>query len=238
MAMSQPSSSQPLTESPFSQGDQALHGLDLDDFFQNEPNLVQVFDFDYDSIIKFQSEAQQAGLCALPCSLVTCWPLWLKKSIEWDTRSQHVCLTADGIRYVKDRRKALCGLACQDRGKFSKTVPYDKITDCDVQEPAGNACCCCVENILSTVHVDTASSGGGDVARHELALSGLRKPLEFKEAVWAMKRRMGTPVAEVRNAQGVAVAPGQVEMSMMSTKLLGEIRDEVRELKEIMKQQK
>ena len=37
-------------------------------------------------------------------------------------------------RYVKERRKTCCGLPCTDKGRESKTVPYDKITDCDVQE--------------------------------------------------------------------------------------------------------
>ena len=37
-------------------------------------------------------------------------------------------------RYVKEKRKSCCGLPCTDRGRESKTVPYDKITDCDVQE--------------------------------------------------------------------------------------------------------
>ena len=37
-------------------------------------------------------------------------------------------------RYVKEKRKSCCGLPCTDRGRESKTVPYDKFTDCDVQE--------------------------------------------------------------------------------------------------------
>ena len=38
-------------------------------------------------------------------------------------------------RYVKEKRKTCCGLPCTDKGRESKTVPYDKITDCDVQDP-------------------------------------------------------------------------------------------------------
>ena len=42
---------------------------------------------------------------------------------------------------------------CQDVGKVSKTVPFDKITDCDVEEPAGASgpCCCLVQNVLVSV---------------------------------------------------------------------------------------
>jgi len=65
-------------------------------------------------------------------------------------------------------------------------VPFDKLTDCDVEEPAGTACCCCVQNVLTKVHVDTASSGsvGESGARmHELTLVGLKEPHEFKKKV-------------------------------------------------------
>merc|ERR1719414_540784 len=104
----------------------------------------------------------------------------------------HVALTVDGIKYVHDKRKSLCGLHFTDLGRESKTVPYDKITDCDVQEPAGTACCCCVQRLLSTLSIDTASSGNvGKEGRpqHELTLIGLKFPHEFKQAVWGMKRQ-------------------------------------------------
>merc|ERR1712232_1477947 len=72
-----------------------------------------------------------------------------------------------------------------DQGKCSKTVPFDKITDCDIEEPAGNSCFC-VPNILFTVNIDTASSG--TEGRKELKLAGLKDPHSFKKLVWAMKR--------------------------------------------------
>merc|ERR1712232_577883 len=72
-----------------------------------------------------------------------------------------------------------------DQGKCSKTVPFDKITDCDIEEPAGNSCFC-VPNILFTVNIDTASSG--TEGKKELKLAGLKDPHSFKKLVWAMKR--------------------------------------------------
>jgi hypothetical protein len=75
-------------------------------------------------------------------------------------------------------------------GKTSKTVPFDKITDCDIEEPAGAACCGLVPNVLYAVHVDTASSKGG----HELSILGLKEPRAFKELVWAMKRGGAMPM--------------------------------------------
>eukprot|EP00913_Durusdinium_trenchii_P029232 g27401.t1 len=160
-----------------------------DTYFQNEPNLIAPFDFDY-----------------------------APQNVEWDTRSQHVALTIDGIRFVKERRKTCCGLSCTDQGRESKTVPYDKITDCDVQEPAGTACCCCIERVLSTVNVDTASSGPTDGGvRHELVLHGLVDAHAFKHSVWAMKRRLAGTTGAVQTSMPVS-SPVQLEMQRMAPK--------------------
>ena len=93
-------------------------------------------------------------------TLFACYTCFYQQQINWDVYSQHDAITRDGIKFVKDRRKTGCGLSCTDAGKSSKTVPFDKLTDCDVTEPAG-ATCCCIENVLSVVTVDTASSGEG-----------------------------------------------------------------------------
>jgi hypothetical protein len=206
-----------------------------DEFFGGDTGLVSVFDFDYDLIIDFKTQLQTAQLvfCPFiwPFACIACYPCFLKKNVEWDARAQHVALTVDGIRYVKDKRKSLCGFSCTDKGRESKTVPYDKITDCDVQEPAGTACCCCIPNVLSKVHVDTASSGktGEGQVSHELSLEGLRHHNEFKQAVWAMKRGEAPANASVPMAgvSGQMSAPSQAQMN---TTLLTEIRDELRSL--------
>jgi len=160
-----------------------------------DPDVIAVFDFDYEKIESFNKEVQWTAMCCFPPALLLsapcCTPCFLAQNVEWSTRAQHLAITVDGIKFVKDKRKTLCGLQCSDAGKESKTVPFDKLTDCDVTEPAGNACVCCIENILYTVNVDTASSGQVSpegVVRHELSLVGLKRPLEFKRAVWAMKR--------------------------------------------------
>merc|ERR1711991_832602 len=91
--------------------------------------------------------------------------------------------------------------------------PFDKITDCDIEEPAGNSgCCWLVENTVSVVNVDTASSGGTDpnqgIKKHELQIRGLVDPHAFKKLVWKMKREgHGTP------SQQQFVAPANVKMS-------------------------
>ena len=114
---------------------------------------------------------------------------------------------------------------------------------------------CCVPNVLYTVNVDTASSGGTNengVVTHELSLAGLMRPLEFKKAVWAMKR--GTlpagldpahrAVAErklhqaTRIASSAPVAAGTMDrgggLHESSIPLLIEIRDELKTLNQTM----
>jgi len=127
---------------------------------------------------------------AVPCFLPN-WYLCLKANLRDSIRAHHVAITRDGIKFVVDKHKTGCRLECQEKGKVSKTVPFDKITDCDVEEPAGASgpCCCLVPNVLSYVNVDTASSPPGG---HELHMAGLKDPNQFKKDVWAMKR--GEPV--------------------------------------------
>lgn len=67
----------------------------------------------------------------------------------------------------------------------------DKITDCDVQEPAGAETLCCIKRVLHTVQVDTASGARGAGGGHELVIVGLEAPYTFKRDVWAMKRGDG-----------------------------------------------
>merc|ERR1711976_900066 len=164
-------------------------------------------------------------------------PCYLRRNVEWSTRAQHVAITQDGIKFVRDRRPTCWGLPCTDKGKTSKTIPFDKITDCDVAEPAGNTCFC-VANILSTVHVDTASSGND--GRKELSLAGLKDPHAFKKAVWAMKRlqqQNPSPSPFSRNTMGRGDAGSGTESSEAVTLLLREIRDELRTNNELLQKQ-
>merc|ERR1719421_2597890 len=132
--------------------------------------------------------AWPALICTVP--IYCCFQ---KQNVRDQSYAQHLAITQDGIRYVVDKHKTACRLDCQDVGKVSKTVPYDKMTDCDIEEPAGSTgpCCYLVPRVLHTVHVDTASSGAvveGAGVTHELTIRGLVNPEGFKRDVWAMKR--------------------------------------------------
>jgi len=203
-----------------------------DQFFNGDEGLVSVWDFDYDTIIDFNTQLQWATLLTTPpmwISCLCCYPCFLRKNVEWSSRARHIALTVDGIRYVTEKHPSMCGLSFTDRGKESKTVPYDKITDCDVQEPAGTACCCFIPNVLTHVHLDTASSGGGE---HELVVQGLKYANDFKQAVWEMKRSDLPKMS----ASGVGQrAPVQVQMQQ--TELLTDIRDLLLQLNENLQNQ-
>jgi len=201
-----------------------------DSYFEDEDDgdVIAVFDFDYDNMEKFYTYMGWATLAStclytpfFMASLIGLVPCYLRQNVRWSTRSKHVAITQDGIRFVQERRPCCWGLPCSDKGKSSKTVPFDKITDCDIEEPAGNSCLC-VPNILCTVNVDTASSG--TEGRKELKLTGLKDPHSFKKLVWAMKRSQQGSVPASTN---MVADRGDASSEEVSS-LLIEIRDELR----------
>jgi len=217
-----------------------------DTFFHNEEGHIATFDFDYPLIESFQTKVALASMAFAPVlifgSIFACYPCLYKQQVQWDTYAKHVAVTQDGIKFVHDKRKTCCGLDCTDAGKISKTVPFDKITDCDITEPAG-ATCFCVDNVLSVVNIDTASGGGGgDGPSHELILQGLKEPYNFKKLVWAMKRATaqgGISKLPTTSAPPVAQsAMNRGESNEDTNAILRDIRSELRELNANIKNQR
>ena len=101
-----------------------------DTFFSDneEAGVVAVFDFDYDKIEAFSEKVGWAMMLVPPVlvgSILTLTPCFLRQRISWDARAQHVCVTHDGIKYVRDKRSTCFGCACTDQGKLSKVRPSD-----------------------------------------------------------------------------------------------------------------
>jgi len=227
----------------------ANEGLKWDDtFFNDSEGIVAVFDFDYDKVIGFDWEVTKTLWCICPQIFIIgslcLQPCFAYQNIEWTNRAQHVAVHQDGIKYVTDKRKGLCGLSCSDVGKSSKTVPFDKLTDCDVQEPAGTAIFCCVPNVLTTVTVDTASSGQVTEAgvRHELQLRGLKDPHAFKKCVWDCKRGNvnfggGDGISAVVSSMTMDGRSGKDDGSSVPL-LLSDIRDELRAQTKLLSERK
>mmetsp|Transcript_28406 Transcript_28406/g.40187 ORF Transcript_28406/g.40187 Transcript_28406/m.40187 type:complete len:310 (-) Transcript_28406:70-999(-) len=247
-----------------------------DNFFDNSDptmdGIVAVFDFDYEQMRRFKTQVAiiNQACCFVSCSAysylaggpigiagfsaiygLTLTPCLLAKQIRWEVYASHVAITRDGIRFVKDKRKGCWGLSMCDKGKHSKTIPFDKITDCDIVEPAGNECLC-IPRVLMVVNVDTASSGSEN-KRHELRISGLKEPHKFKALVWAMKRRAegrnnngstyhAPQVMEMveRCAKDESMTPAQMKSEDASgiSELLKDIRSELRENNDLLRKMK
>ncbi|KAL3945107.1 MAG: hypothetical protein SGBAC_000836 [Bacillariaceae sp.] len=238
-----------------------------DDFFDDD-DVIAVFDFDYDKMITFQTPLAAVGqfffwgpLCLYfglilgllgliivaglyVFSLAACF---LKSQVRWRAEANHVAITRDGIRFVQDRQKTCWGLPMCDKGKHSKTVPFDKITDCDINEPAGNAFLI-FPRILYTVNVDTASSGS-ESNLHELVITGLKDPNRFKALVWAMKRNLHQLPTQVyqppkqKSSQLELSDLAQLKKSASSSSqssggvrgILRDIRDELRQNNQLLR---
>jgi hypothetical protein len=98
-----------------------------DTFFGDEDDVIAVFDFDYDAMENFYTSVGWAmigsALLYPPVfltSLVGLAPC-LRSNVRWSTQAQHVAITRDGIRFVRDKRKSCWGMRCSDQGKSSKT---------------------------------------------------------------------------------------------------------------------
>jgi hypothetical protein len=100
-----------------------------DTFFEDDDDIVAVFDLDYDAMESFYTSL---GWVGIGLSLLLYPPLWalaaltmtpcyLRTNVQWAVRSKHVAITRDGIKFVTDRRSCGWGLACMDIGKNSKT---------------------------------------------------------------------------------------------------------------------
>lgn len=203
-----------------------------DDFFDDDEDTIAVFDFDYEQMkdFTFKLEALVHTFHVLlvagysyalfdfygPLVCVGIFPLYLvllRYQVQWKSEANHLAITRDGIRSVQDKQKRFLGWSMCDKGKHSKTVPFDKITDCDLVDPAGNSCCI-IPNVLYVVNVDTASSGGGG-KQYELRIAGLRHPEKFKALVWAMKRQRDNNLGGAYKAP-----PPQLEMTERNQQLL------------------
>ena len=48
---------------------------------------------------------------------ISLFPCFASRRAAWDVRSQHIAVTRDGIRFVKDKRRTWCGLSSTDAGQ-------------------------------------------------------------------------------------------------------------------------
>jgi hypothetical protein len=214
-----------------------------DDFFDDEEDVVAVFDFDYGSMechYKCLSWGALGGAAfcfpgfIFPFALFGLVPCFLNKNVKWNVRAQHVCVTRDGILFVHDQRPTLWGEHCS-AGKRMKTIPFDQITDCTMTD-VGSATCV-LGTALSSVEIDTPSSGNNN--KHDLRIVGLENPRAFQKLVLAMKR-------QGNQSSVLPLAMDRIDRSLAQTdseggdvsNLLREIRDELRQNNKMLQSMK
>jgi hypothetical protein len=100
-----------------------------DDFFADEDDIVAVFDLDYENMESYYASLGWTCFAGTLCcpnvftvALLGLVPCFLNKNVGWSVRAQHVAITRDGVRFVRDKRSTCWGQQCTDAGKSSKTV--------------------------------------------------------------------------------------------------------------------
>jgi hypothetical protein len=92
-------------------------------FFDNDEDVIAVFDFDYRKMELLYTAVGCTvfGLTLLPplwfFLVLALVPCFLTRNVSWEARCQHVAITRDGIKYVRDRHQTCWGLPCTDQGK-------------------------------------------------------------------------------------------------------------------------
>jgi hypothetical protein len=114
----------------------ASHMMDLqavkwtDDFFDDQDDVIAVFDFDYDGMeSRYTCVTWGSYLAGSFCcpnlfwySLLGLVPCFLNRNVKWNVRAQHIALTKAGILFVHDTRKFGYGWSSTDIQKHTKLV--------------------------------------------------------------------------------------------------------------------
>ena len=101
-----------------------------DDYFDDDENVVAVFDFDYEKMSSYYSSVGWTtcivgSLCFSPIFWVSLFglvPCFLNKNVEWNVRAQHVALTRDGVLFVHEKHRRGWGKPCTDAEQRTKFV--------------------------------------------------------------------------------------------------------------------
>ena len=104
-----------------------------DPFWDNQNDILKTFSFNYEALTAYKQKLHRSEMLGAiivpPCMLLALlsYPCDMA-NIRDEVNARHIALTADGLRYVVDKHPSGCRLQCQDEGRSSQTVPYDKIT--------------------------------------------------------------------------------------------------------------
>mmetsp|Transcript_56147 Transcript_56147/g.142990 ORF Transcript_56147/g.142990 Transcript_56147/m.142990 type:complete len:259 (-) Transcript_56147:45-821(-) len=190
-------------------------------------------EFAFDAKLLEQEWKQQTLLPLLwPC----CMPVWpctilmhflcIRQNIDDKIKSMRVNLTDEQIEYEEGPYfTCLRHDACGKQGRVNKVIPYDRVQDVRLEEPAGNYCCVFPFKITlvsvqtaggSVGHIETWMPGrefqGGKVGRSELELWGLEDATAFRNMILDMKKK-GKGLGGAGDGMGSTSAPSQQRMA-------------------------
>jgi hypothetical protein len=109
----------------------------------------------------------------LVCCCPVLWPMAIAAPCEYQNLADYadavtVGTTGDSLVFCKQKTKTCWRCSPCDSGKVVKEIPFDKITDVVIVEPAGG---CCPAEILYRIYIQTAGRSGVEGA--ELTIVGL-----------------------------------------------------------------
>ena len=194
-----------------------------DPFWDGQEDILKSFSFDYEALTVYGQQKAFSDNCPLPVVLLTllgpgvpvavmlqCFHFRCgKDNVRDAVHARHVALTNDGIRYIVDKHPGGCRNAQGEVAKTSRTIPYDKISDCDVVEPGGaDGGCACVCPAMRTFYTFNVATG-----TESFSLRGLDAPYELKKDVWSMKRGQGIEAVDMDAVAAVAPAVASMDRS-------------------------
>jgi hypothetical protein len=167
----------------------------LSTLYHSEDDVIATFAFDYALMEDFKIAVGWATRFrffvapAIVRFLPALRKCFLRRRVQWDVYSQHLCITRDGIRFICDLHKTFWGCtATVNQGKTSKFIAFDTISECDIEERKGHGCMNTL-NSLTCIVLDNASNNSSEEKGivNALVIFGLTEPQKFKELLLALK---------------------------------------------------
>jgi hypothetical protein len=148
------------------------------------------------------------------------------------------------VYIIRKKRGSGCRCSCQDIGETRKLIPIANIQDVMITEPAGTACLCFIDNVLTTVQIQTAASGGGPEPQQDASqgyLMGLQDPRRFRDVVMGLKKgryvaKTGGTSAFTPVADSLSGVIQGIEGSPSSTSASPEMLNELRGIRQLLSQ--
>jgi hypothetical protein len=248
--------------------------VDLERPWLAEDEILEEFDFDHELTWKFHAGLEKCDILVtfvpsllvlaigvLLCVLVSLWFLFLAlpallasfrifaygfadANAADGAYCRWVAVSRDNVYIIRKKRQSGCRCSCQDIGETRKLIPIANIQDVMITEPAGTACLCFIDNVLTYVQIQTAASGGAVEPHLDASqgyLAGLQDPNRFRDVVMGLKK--GRYVAKTGDASAFTPAADSlsgviqtIEVSPNSPSASPAMLNELRGIRQLLSQ--